>query len=161
MGEKAEPITDKQWEELRAIGCKVPPYSISKVSAGRLLTFVKSGNATIGSSPQERARIALAYRTKYVGKKVRCVGSNANNGRIGVVRDLRARLLEEVVSVEKIWRAHDKDPTGLVSPFVASVRWDATETQSVKYVPVPGISLFYLELIEDASPASEDTTSTL
>lgn len=161
MGKKAEPITDKQWEDLRAFGCKVTPYSMSKVSAGRLLTFIRSGNGTCGSSPQERARIALAYRTKYVGKKVRCVDSYIDTGRIGTVKDLRARLFEEVVSAKETWRSYGKNSLGLISPFVASVRWDATETQSVKDLPVPGISLFYLELIEDVSPTSEDTAQTL
>lgn len=144
-------ITDKQWEELRQLGCKVPPYSLTKVSATRLLAFIRQGNGTFGASPAERAKIALSYRTKYIGKRVRGINGSIDEGRSGTVTDLRARFVDEVVSIRRKCTVPGATfNVEKISPFEASVRWDATNTFPEKYNPGFGTSLYYLELIGES-----------
>lgn len=139
---KTEMVTYRQWEELRSLGCKVPPRSITKASAGRLLTFIKAGNGTLGKSAAERAKIALTYRNKYVDKRVRCVGGYIDRSREGVVLDLRARLIDEVVEARKSRLGWNEDDGFVISPFTATVCWEATESHPKKITPESFARLF-------------------
>ncbi|HSX41803.1 MAG TPA: hypothetical protein VLE93_00460 [Candidatus Saccharimonadales bacterium] len=152
MASMTQMITDGQWEMLRQLGVKVPPRSLTKNAAGRLITYIKSGNGTLGKTPAERAAISRTYIEKFVGKRVYCAsGDTVYRGRIGTVLYLRARVIDEVAEVRQKRLERGEDGQFTVSPFAAIVEWDATEKKPRFITPVTvgsgGLSLYYLQLI--------------
>lgn len=140
-------ITDRQWLAMKAYGIELDHSSTSKKVASSFLRYILSGNDTIGKTAAERVAITKSYIGKYIGKEVIGKDDSTFPGRQGVI----VRLVARTTSGVKLVKNHEwMDKDAFVHPFVATIRWSATDGQSAQTSSQFALSLFRLAKQESA-----------
>lgn len=99
----------------------VPP---TKGACNLLISFIKSGNGTVGSNEGERIALTISYQRKWLGRRVKTSMSFAK-GEMGTVVYLAARDPETI----RIFRESNEGEK--YHPFWANVKFDNGKSQMI------------------------------